>query len=64
MEAVEPQDIIWRILRHLGDFQNILEESVQDLHPKKHADLISSIHECEQLTRTMVNIMNRTAKRY
>ncbi len=61
---MEPQDIIWRILSHLADFQNILEESLRDLHPKKHADLISSIHECEQLTKTQVNIMNRTAKRY
>jgi AICAR transformylase/IMP cyclohydrolase PurH len=61
---VEPQDIIWRILRHLGDFQEILEESLKELHPKKHGDLISSIHECEQLTKTQVNIMNRTAKRY
>jgi len=61
---LEPQDIIWRILRHLADYQSILEESLAELHPKKHADLISSIHECEQLTRTQVNIINRTAKRY
>ena len=45
-----------------GDQKSLRKAS--ELHPKKHGDLISSIHECEQLTKTQVNIMNRTAKRY
>lgn len=61
---MEPRDVIWRIMRHLADFQEILEESLRELNPKQHGDLISSIHECEQLTKTQVNIMNRAARRY
>ncbi|NMB00952.1 MAG: hypothetical protein GX971_05445 [Firmicutes bacterium] len=61
---MEPSDIIWRIVERLNELQTLCEESVSELHPKKNADLISSIEECERLCRTQVNIMNRIAKKY
>lgn len=64
MLYVQPEDIIWRLLERLGDFQNLCEESVNQLHPKNNSDLISSIEECERLCRTQVNVLNRIAKRY
>ncbi|NLJ74290.1 MAG: hypothetical protein GX331_04785 [Firmicutes bacterium] len=61
---MQPKDVIWRILERLQDLQNLCEESYSELHPKKNADLISSIEECERLTRTQINIMNRISKKY
>jgi hypothetical protein len=48
----------------LGELQRLCDESIQDLHPKQNADLISSIEECERLCRTQINTMNRIAKKY
>ena len=59
-----PSDIIWRLTEHIKEVQTLCEESYKDLHPKKNADLISSIEECERLCRTQINIMNRIAKKY
>lgn len=61
---MEASDIIWRLKERFSELQTLCEESAQDLHPKKNADLISSIEECERLLRTQINIMNRIAKRY
>ncbi|HBG01109.1 MAG TPA: hypothetical protein DDW87_05990 [Firmicutes bacterium] len=59
-----PSDIIWRLMDRLGELRTLCDESIQDLHPKKNADLISSIEECERLCRTQINIMNRIARKY
>jgi len=64
MSKVQPEDIIWRLLERLGELQNLCQESIDQLHPKKNNDLISSIEECERLCRTQINVMNRIAKRY
>jgi len=61
---MSPSDIIWRITERLTELQELCAESIQQLHPKKNLDLISSIEECERLCRTQLNIMNRVAKRY
>lgn len=61
---MEPNDIIWRLTERLSELQKLCDESILDLHPKKNADLISSIEECERLCRTQLNVMNRIAKRY
>lgn len=61
---MQPSDIIWRLQERLGELQKLCEESIGELSPKQHADLISSIEECERLLRTQLNIMNRIAKRY
>mgnify|MGYP001167324122 FL=1 len=61
---MQPNDIIWRILERLHDLQSLCEESYNELHPKKNADLTSSIEECERLIRTQINIMNRISKKY
>ena len=59
-----PSDIIWRLMDRLSELRTLCDESIQDLHPKKNADLISSIEECERLCRTQINIMNRIARKY
>ena len=59
-----PSYIIWRLRERLTELQSLCEESINELHPKKNMDLISSIEECERLCRTQLNIMNRIAKRY
>lgn len=61
---MEANDIIWRLMDRLSELQKLCDESIQDLHPKKNADLISSIEECERLCRTQINTMNRIAKKY
>lgn len=61
---MEPKDVIWRLLDRLSELQKLCDESIQDLNPKIHADLISSIDECERLCRTQINTMNRIAKKY
>lgn len=61
---MQPTDIIWRLMERLNELQTLCEESIQELHPKKNADLISSIEECERLCRTQINTMNRISKRY
>lgn len=61
---MKPSDIIWRLMDRLGELQRLCDESIQDLHPKQNADLISSIEECERLCRTQINTMNRIAKKY
>lgn len=61
---MQPNDIIWRLLERLADLQALCRTSIQDLHPKKNSDLISSIEECERLCRTQINLMNLSAKKY
>lgn len=61
---MQPSDIIWRLQERLSDLQKLCEESIGELNPKQHGDLISSIEECERLLRTQLNIMNRISKRY
>lgn len=61
---MQPNNIIWRLQERISELQNLCQESINELHPKKNADLISSIEECERLCRTQANIMNRIAKRY
>ena len=61
---MEPRDIVWRLMDRLSELQKLCDESIQDLHPKQNADLISSIEECERLCRTQINTMNRIAKKY
>lgn len=61
---MQPNDIIWRLLERLNELQTLCEESIQDLHPKKNGDLISSIEECERICRTQINVMNRISKKY
>lgn len=61
---MQPDDLIWRLQERINELQKLCEESINELHPKKHADLISSIEECERLCRTQTNVMNRIAKRY
>lgn len=61
---MEPQDILWRIFERFNDQLNLLEESHTQLDPKKHSDVISAIEECERLTRTQQNIINRLRRRY
>lgn len=61
---MEPSNIIWRLSEHLQALQALCEENIGQLDPKKNADLISSIEECERLCRTQIRIMNRAAKRY
>jgi hypothetical protein len=64
MSKVQPTDVIWRLLERLNELQTLCQESIDELHPKKNSDLISSIEECERLCRTQINMMNRIAKRY
>ncbi len=61
---MQTKDIIWRLLDRLHDLQNLCDESIDALHPKKNGDLISAIEECERLSRTQINTINRAAKRY
>ncbi len=61
---MEPRDVIWRLMDRLSELQQLCDESIQELHPKKNADLISAIEECERLCRTQINTMNRITKKY
>jgi hypothetical protein len=59
-----PQDVIWRVLERLRENQELLGASIEELHPVRHQDLISALHELEQLTSTQINLMNRMRRRY
>lgn len=61
---MRPQDIIWRVTERLEEQQRLLIDSRADLDPKKHADLLDALAECEQLNRTQLNVMRRIRRRY
>lgn len=37
---------------------------MQEVDAKKQADLLNALRECEQLTRTQMNILRRMQRRY
>lgn len=39
-------------------------DTIEELDPKKQIDLINALGECEQLTRTQMNILRRVQRRY
>ncbi|NLJ85662.1 MAG: hypothetical protein GX322_04420 [Firmicutes bacterium] len=59
-----PQDLIWRLLEHYSLQLQLLEETYQELDAKKQKDLVIALGECEQLTRTQINILRRMGRRY
>lgn len=61
---MEPRDIIWRVMERLSEQQSLLIDSTRELNPKLHADLIEALRECERLTKTQINILNRMRRRY
>lgn len=61
---MKPEDMIWRLLEHLALQLQLLEESQEQLDPKKQEDLMIVLGECEQLTRTQINILRRMGRRY
>lgn len=60
---MEPKDVIWRLVERLSEQKTLLVDSTRELHPKHHADLINALRECEQLTQTQINILNRMRRR-
>ncbi|HET7559666.1 MAG TPA: hypothetical protein VFK80_06875 [Limnochordia bacterium] len=60
---MSPQDIIWRALSRLQETKEVLAET-GDLHPRRNADLIDALAECERLAQAQVNILNRMRRRY
>ena len=63
-EYLEPKDIIWRLSQCLDEHMELIMESIRDLHPKQHGDLINALRECEQLTKTQLNVLSRMGKKY
>ncbi len=61
---MELQDTIWRLLESLAEQKRMLTEAQTELDPKVHGDLISAINQCEQLTNTQQNVLNRIRRRY
>lgn len=59
-----PQDVIWRVLERLRETQEMLVANVDELHPVRNRDLITTLYELEQLTNTQINLMNRMRRRY
>ena len=64
MDELQPQDVIWRLLEHYSLQLQLLDESMGELDPKNQLDLLSALRECEQLTRTQINILRRMKRRY
>ncbi|NLY29210.1 MAG: hypothetical protein GX047_01090 [Firmicutes bacterium] len=64
MDELQPQDVIWRLLEHYSLQLQLLDESMGEVDPKKQLDLLNAIRECEQLTRTQINILRRMQRRY
>jgi len=52
------------VTERLEEQQRLLIDSRADLDPKKHADLLDALAECEQLNRTQLNVMRRIRRRY
>ena len=61
---MKPEDMIWRLLEHFALQLQLLEESQSQLDQKKQEDLVIALSECEQLTRTQINMLRRMSKRY
>lgn len=61
---MQPKDVLWRILESLDEKHRTLEDSIQYLDPKNHGDIISAIEECQRLTNTQKNLINRLRRRY
>jgi hypothetical protein len=61
---LQPRDLIWRLLEHYSLQLQLLEETIGELDQKKQIDLINALAECEQLTRTQMNILRRMQRRY
>ncbi|HHT25987.1 MAG TPA: hypothetical protein GXZ82_01890 [Firmicutes bacterium] len=59
-----PQDIIWRVTEHLEETKSIVASGVEECHPVRHQDLISTLHEVERLIQTQIHLMNRVKRRY
>ncbi|NLK08586.1 MAG: hypothetical protein GX316_07795 [Firmicutes bacterium] len=61
---MKPEDVIWRLLEQFAMQLQLLDESQELLDPKKQEDLMIILGECEQLTRTQINILRRIGRRY
>ncbi|NMB45066.1 MAG: hypothetical protein GX998_01510 [Firmicutes bacterium] len=61
---MHPRDLIWRLLEHYSLQLQLLEETMEEIDAKKQADLMNALLECEQLTRTQMNILRRIQRRY
>jgi hypothetical protein len=64
VEQLQPRDLIWRLLEHYSRQLQLLDETIGELDAKKQIDLINALGECEQLTRTQMNILRRMQRRY
>lgn len=60
---MRPQDTIGRLLDHLEETLRLFAEGRDGLSPQDE-ELIDLLHECEQLTRNQIRILNRALKRY
>ena len=61
---LQPRDFLWRLLEYYSHQIQLLEETMQEVDAKKQADLLNALRECEQLTRTQMNILRRMQRRY
>lgn len=64
MGQLQPRDLIWRLLEHYSLQLQLLDETMGQLDAKKQLDLMTALGECEQLTRTQMNILRRMQRRY
>lgn len=60
---MNPEDIVWRVIDRLEENKQILEQSMESLHPKHDKDVIDALTEVEQLTHTQLNICRRIQRR-
>jgi len=61
---LQPRDLIWRLLEYYSLQLQLVLDTIEELDPKKQIDLINALGECEQLTRTQMNILRRVQRRY
>lgn len=60
---MRPQDTIARLLDHLEETMRLFAEGREGL-TAKDGELIDVLHECEQLTRNQMRMLNRARRRY
>ncbi len=61
---MSPRDIIWRALERLRESRELLADSITQLNPREHRDLIDGLRECERLIQTQIHILRRLERRY
>lgn len=61
---MSPRDIIWRALERLRESRELFADSIAELNPREHRDLIDGLRECERLLQTQIHILRRLERRY